>query len=125
MFCSNCGGQHVPNAVVCPKCGASAGVQQQQYQPFQNNAVNQSNQQNQVNSDDVGGCLWVFLGWLMSSFATFILPLVLFFVWKDEYPKRAHATLMGMILSFVTGIIITVVTLVIVFAILLPHLAYY
>jgi len=104
MFCSNCGGAHAPHAVICPKCGAGIAASGGGFgqPPLGNPNVKQ------VSANDTGGCLWVFLGWLMGTFASFILPLVLFIVWKDEYPKRAQATLIGMVISIFTDVLIVI-----------------
>jgi len=93
MFCKQCGGQLAPNAIICPKCGAAV---------TQNNA-------GAAKPADSGGCLWLFIGFLLGW-----ISLILYFVWRHEYPIRAKTVLIGWIIEMVIGLFIAVVVLVII-----------
>ncbi|MCL2369851.1 MAG: hypothetical protein FWC80_01285 [Firmicutes bacterium] len=93
MFCKQCGAAVPQNAVVCAKCASPA-------------PVSSTPQTNQVsNSADKGGCLWVFLGWLLSG--SFI-SLILFFVMRSETPNRAKSILIGYLIGLISGLIMTI-----------------
>lgn len=79
MYCSNCGKEIDPNAVVCPHCG-----------------VPTKNANNEV---DNGGFLWGVLGCCVP-----IVGLILFLVWKDNKPKTSKAAGIGALVG--VGIII-------------------
>ena len=100
MFCTQCGKNLNPNAVVCPGCGCATG-----------NMVNNVGA-TKVHPNDEGGFLWGFVGFI-TTWLTIILPIVLIAVWWNEYPKRARAMLKGFIAgivaSFVFGILIFVI----------------
>lgn len=90
-FCQHCGAKIDSKAVVCPKCGVPvAGVS--------------------LNTTTVAGnepnpsAWWGVLGFFLP-----IIGWILYFVFKNEYPKRAHRCAVsawwGFGISFVIGII--------------------
>jgi ABC-type Fe3+-siderophore transport system permease subunit len=54
---------------------------------------------------DRGGFWWGFLGFILSG--SFI-GLILFLIWRDQYPKRAKAIIKGVIVGWVISIIVTI-----------------
>ena len=88
MFCAKCGAVMDDNAEFCPKCGARAGAEA-----------------HGVAKDDSVGALGIVL---------FCLPLVgaiMYFVWKDDKPKKAktacYLALGGTVLGIVLQVIVT------------------
>jgi len=114
MFCANCGKACHPNAVMCVNCGVMLN---------NSNATQQMGggiaapNQTVVSPNDTGGFLWGFLGFVLSMFTAYIVPLVLYLLWKDEYPKRAKAVLKGMLVEVIVATVLAViiVALVVVF----------
>jgi len=86
MFCDHCGRELYPSAVVCPGCGCATP-----------RAAAERGVAN-VSPDDKGGLLWWLLGAILAS--TFV-PIILFVVWKDQYPKRGKAVLIGYVVGLV------------------------
>ena len=113
MYCKNCGAQLDDRAVVCPQCGVPTGVsagdrppeqpaqqpyqaQQQPYQPYYPS-------QQSMAEPETGSTF----GWGVLGFFFPIVGLILFLVWKAQYPRRAKASgigaLVGVIVQFVFG----------------------
>ena len=88
MFCKQCGQQLALNAIICQKCGAATGSNM--------SANNMGINRGGARADDRGGCLWLFLGYMLGW-----ISLILYFVWRHEYPLRAKAILMGFIIEVV------------------------
>ena len=91
MFCAKCGAEMDDNAEFCPKCGTRAG---------EGAAAGRG--------DDSVGPLGIVL---------FCLPLVgaiMYFVWKDDKPKKAktacYLALGGTVLGIVLQVIATLIT---------------
>ena len=83
-FCSKCGMRIDDNTTFCTHCGS---------------------QQDAVNHNDQGGFGWGLLG--------FCIPLVgfiLWLVWKDEKPNKAHSVCMGAIISMAISLVMNVIT---------------
>lgn len=124
MFCQNCGNRLEENAVICKNCGASVvNENQNSNQENLDNRVNidkepqQQQQQSQYNSneqnpqqappvqnmvqEDKPNILVNIL-----SFCCFpILGIVMFFVWKDTYPRAAKSALIFSLVSIALGVI--------------------
>ena len=85
MFCRNCGKEIDDKAVVCPHCGVATG-------------------KTAANGDDASSVGYGILGFLFP-----LIGLILYLVWKNEYPLRAKSVgkgaLIGVIVSVVVGII--------------------
>ena len=89
----------------------------------QNNSTNlnltvgsTSNLGKPISQDDTGGCLWVFLGFLMTFGANlfvplfgFLLPVLLYVGYKDTHPKRSKAIIYGMIAYIVFLVAVTII----------------
>jgi len=89
MFCAKCGAEMDHNAEFCPKCGARAGAEAA----------------GRAGGDDSVGPIGIVL---------FCLPLVgaiMYFVWKDDKPKKAktacYLALGGTVLGIVLQVIVT------------------
>ena len=68
MFCKNCGSQIDDKAVVCPKCGVATG-------------------KTSAASDDAPSG-----GFAVLCFLFPLLGLILYLVWKADYPQKAHSS---------------------------------
>ena len=80
-FCQHCGNSLLEEAVMCPKCGCVTG---------------------RNGDDDRAGCLMPLVSFLFPLFG-----LILWAIWKHDYPKRSHAcgkaALVSIVLSTVIG----------------------
>lgn len=68
MFCKNCGAEIDDNAYVCPKCGVLTGGNKT------------------IKADDAPS-----KGFAVLSFFIPLIGLILYFVWKAEYPQKARS----------------------------------
>ena len=87
-YCSNCGNEVKENQDFCLNCGVKLSKK--------SDAV------------DNGGFGWGLLGFLVP-----IAGLVLFLMWNDERPKTAKALIKGAISSFIFGIVIVIIYVII------------
>ncbi len=92
MFCKYCGKEIDDRAVVCPGCGRATDN-------YTNSADNSAKQVT-VSPDDASSFGFAFLSFLIP-----LLGIILYFVWRAEFPKKASSCLKGAI----TGIIINFV----------------
>ncbi len=83
MYCKNCAKEIDDKAVICPHCG-----------------VPQNSSPQVV---DNGGFGWGLLGCCIP-----LAGLILFLVWKDTKPKSAKSAGIGALISFVAGILLYV-----------------
>jgi len=110
MYCNKCGKVLESGSRFCSACGVEqpngqsyAGGHQQGYgQPVYYG-------RKPVHPDDRGGFLWGLLGF----FGGLILSIVLYAVWKEEYPQRAKSILTGMIVGIITGAVLFILYLII------------
>ena len=88
MYCKKCGAEIDDDAVICLKCGCSTGKAAKE-------------------EDGPSG------GFAVLGFLIPILGLILYFVWKNEYPQRANSigkgALIGVIVSVVLPIVLSIV----------------
>ena len=82
-FCKNCGIRIDDSDAFCPVCGSA-----------------QHNTANGAAANDVGGFGWGLLGFCI-PFVGFILWLV----WKDEKPNKAHSVCTGAWISIVVSVV--------------------
>lgn len=97
MFCRNCGKELNDQAVICPNCGV---------------AVNETklNQMNGgVKNDDAPSA-----GFAVLCFFFPIVGLILYLVWKDEYPQRAKSCGKGALISVIVGAVSAVLYVILV-----------
>ncbi len=97
MYCKNCGKVISEDKDICPYCHTPTGKNS----PYNNNYNNAS-------YGDSSSFGWAFLGFLIP-----ILGLILYLVWKDQYPLKAGSVgkgaLVSVILGVVAGILIAVI----------------
>lgn len=92
MYCHQCGKEVSDDAKFCPYCGVSLGHTQGNYEPIHPNEI--------VSKDDAPS-----MGFAVLSFFVPIVGLILFLVWKDEFPQKSKSCLKGLI----SGIVLYVV----------------
>lgn len=107
MYCKNCGAQIDDQAVVCPYCGVPTGVGQPA-------APQQAPQQNPYATAPVSADA-PSMGFAVLCALIPLLGLILFLVWKDQYPLKAKSCGKGAIV----GVCIEVVLYIILFVILI------
>lgn len=121
-ICKNCGFQtYDDSASVCDSCGAKLEKEEFKkptatYKPNVNQRSDdyyegyrraQSEQYYQNKSrNDNGGCGWILLGFLISP----ILTLILYLIFKDDYPNRASDLGKGAIIGVVFCVIVILLT---------------
>lgn len=82
MFCKNCGKELDDRAVVCPNCGVPTDEK-----AFSHNAVKENDAPS--------------AGFAVLCFFIPILGLILYLVWKDEYPLKAKSCGKGALISVI------------------------
>ncbi len=99
MYCRHCGQEINDEAVVCIHCGCETGV----------------NKMNKARSDDAKSA-----GWAVLCFFFPVIGLILYLVWKDEYPLRSKSCGKGALISVIVSVAFFVlyIILIIVLAIL-------
>lgn len=85
-FCSKCGKEIMDEAVVCPSCGCA-----------QANAPTATGQ----DSDSFG---WACLGFCIP-----VVGLILWLIWKDNYPMKAKKAGVGALASVIVTVVIYVI----------------
>ncbi len=89
MYCKKCGNEIRDDAVICPKCGCATGNKKApvvEYSPS--------------------------FGWALLGFFIPIVGLILYLVWKNEYPMRARSAGKGALVSVILGVIVYVIAIV-------------
>ena len=94
MFCKNCGKEIDDRAAICPNCGVPTDEK-----AFSHNAVKENDAPS--------------AGFAVLCFFIPILGLILYLVWKDEYPLKAKScgkgALIGVIVEFVLGFVMGII----------------
>jgi len=117
MFCNQCGRSLNPDSKFCGGCGAqvtqsSSYVGQQPQTQGSNYNYGQPNYyQKQVSPDDRGGFWWGVLGFITAG-VSIIVPIVLWVIWKSEYPKRSKSILIGMFVGL-AGLVALIVLIIV------------
>lgn len=97
MYCWNCGKEIDEKAAVCPNCG----VMQIRDTPDVSQIINS---QRRARQEAESVLIYALIGFFIP-----VAGLVLFLVWRDQYPRRALAAgkgaLVSVILSVALGII--------------------
>ncbi|MDE6551108.1 MAG: zinc ribbon domain-containing protein [Clostridia bacterium] len=83
MYCKNCGSQIDDNAYVCPHCG-----------------VKQVDDSYRPAEDDAPSAGFGILGFLFP-----IVGIILYAVWRRDYPKRSRSAGIGALISFILWVI--------------------
>lgn len=89
MFCKNCGKEIDDKAVICPNCGV----------PTDNAATNTTG----TNPADAPNS-----GFAVLSFLFPLIGLILYLVWKDEYPLKAKSCGKGALIGVITEVVGTI-----------------
>lgn len=89
MYCKKCGNEIRDDAMICPKCGCATG-----------------NGRAPAVDDSTG------FGWAVLGFFIPIVGLILYLVWKNEYPMRARSAGKGALVSVILGVIVYVIAIV-------------
>ena len=92
MYCHQCGKEVNEESKFCPNCGTQLTQTQKSYQPIQTNVVS---------SEDAPS-----MGFAILSFFIPIVGLILFLVWKDEFPQKSKSCLKGLISGIVAYIVV-------------------
>ena len=83
MFCKNCGKEINDNAVICPSCGCATG---------QAGHI--------VKADDASSIGYALLGFFVP-----LVGLILYLMWKTEYPLRAKSAGKGALISVIVSVV--------------------
>lgn len=98
MYCKNCGEQVTEVDKYCPGCGKSVSEVQQ---------VSNSSNQYQGSVDQAN------FGFAILGFIVPIAGIILYFIWKNEYPLKARSCIRGALVSISIAVIIVVLSLVV------------
>ncbi len=91
MYCKNCGKEIDDRAVICPYCGVAVNEEK----------LKQMN--GAAKSDDAPS-----VGFAVLCFFLPILGLILYLVWKDEYPLKAKSCGKGALIGVITEVVGTI-----------------
>ena len=89
-YCGHCGKQIMDEAVICVHCGCSVEKKKE---------------------GDKKSPLWFLLGFILP-----IVGLILYCVWKNEYPLRAKSIGKGALVSVIVSVVIGIIYLIIIVA---------
>lgn len=84
-YCSHCGAEIVDDAIVCPKCGCQVA---------------------RKNNDSTSK------GWGVLGFFFPLIGLILYLIWKDETPNRAHLVGKGALIGVITSVAISILSVI-------------
>ena len=84
MYCNKCGEQINDEAIICPKCGCSTGK-----------TVKQSRDSSSI-------------GYTLLGFFIPLIGLILYFVWKEEYPLRSKNAGKGALIGFIVSVVVSI-----------------
>ena len=105
MFCPNCRNKmnNYGYENVCPYCGTRmAGNTVMPRQPY-------SGPTSPVRYGDSGS----MFGWGLLGFFMPMVGLILYLVWKDDYPKKAKAAGKGALISVILGVVAAIISIII------------
>ena len=129
MFCSKCGKEVPKDSEFCASCGyryagkaGKAKVTAAASEAPVSVSENMSSTGGQVppqpqyyyvhakpvNPQDARSGGWAFLSVVLTMLTTFV-PLILYVLWKDEFPQRSQSILKGMIIGFIITAVLVVV----------------
>ena len=135
MYCTKCGKTLNSDARFCSGCGNRFQEESSQSQGFGGGVKETGGLQEQIvsgnvgfgshqmsesqtmmnqpvppmptaNPSDRGGIGWFLLGFFLSG----LIAIILYFVWRREYPKRAKSILIGFVSAWILVIVLMVAT---------------
>ena len=95
-FCTKCGKELCDEAAVCTGCGCPC---------TNSNAV--------ANQNDEGG-----FGWGLIGFCVPIAGLILYLLWKDQYPKRSKSAGKGALISVIASVVFYIIYFILIFVLM-------
>ena len=107
MYCSHCGTNLNGDEKFCPNCGAPVSEQKPQSDPFAAKSATFSDAQSkaQAATGDAPSTGYGILGFLIP-----IVGLILYLVWKDEYPLRAKSCGRGALVSVILSAVLMILS---------------
>jgi len=90
MYCNKCGEQVTEIDKFCPNCGTSVSEEQQ---------VSNSSNHYQRSVDKAN------FGFALLGFVIPIVGIILYFIWKNEYPLKAKSCIKGALISISISVI--------------------
>lgn len=98
MYCKKCGKEINDEAVVCPNCGCAT-----------DNYKTNTKSAAVIDENDAPSAGFAVLGFFVP-----LVGLILYLVWKDKMPLRAHSAGKGALISVIIGVVFSVIYAVIV-----------
>ena len=107
MYCSHCGTNLNGDEKFCPNCGAPVGEQKPQSDPFAAKSTTFSDAQSkaQTATGDAPSAGYGILGFLIP-----IVGLILYVVWKNEYPLRAKSCGKGALVNVILSVVLMILS---------------
>lgn len=93
-YCYNCGKEVLDEAIICVGCGVSL-----------------NNKKTTNFETDVDNVIYLLIGLFVP-----LVGLILWLIWRDEYPNRAHNCGKGALISVIAGAVISTIVLFLSFA---------
>lgn len=97
MYCRYCGKQIEEDARFCPYCGSAQQEERQAPPP----------QQRYVDPNDAPSGGFAVLGFFFP-----LIGLILYLVWKDELPQRAHSCGKGALVGVVVYVVVWILAMI-------------
>ncbi len=106
IICPKCNTQIADdNATACPNCGTAFAINRNQNQNATTVNITTVPTAAPAEQDDTGAAVgFGILSWFVP-----LAGFILFFVWKNEYPKRAKACLIGALITTILSIVSTII----------------
>ena len=97
MYCKKCGDQVTEEDKFCPSCGTEVTIEQQ---------VSNSSNQFQGNDDAPN------FGFALLGFFVPFVGIILYFIWKNEFPLKARSCIRGALVTISISIFLFVCSVV-------------
>ena len=121
MFCKYCGSALQEGANVCPRCGkaqSELSVQIVQQQDVAEPPVQIVQRQDVADPSDRPSFGYAFLGFLLP-----VIGLILYLVWKDQTPLKAHSAGKGALIGVIVWTALSIILAILAYVI--PLLVFY
>ncbi len=93
MYCKNCGKQIADDSSICPYCNSRTSF----------SAPSPSK------PDDAPSFGWAVLGFLFP-----LIGLILYLVWKSDYPQKAHSVGKGALIGVIISVVVSLISIIII-----------